>query len=102
MDYEEERINRWTDEKDAWVDGYWFWDWSEQRQKVAKIDTIKKIMEVAPPYHTYGYRIGQWFYGFNLLSEIDEPGEYYIDREILLRILKMDMLLFPRIKISLG
>jgi hypothetical protein len=81
FNYDDQRINLWKNEKDAWVDGYWFWDWSEQREKIAKIDTEKKIIEVVPPYHSYGYRIGQWFYGFNLLSEIDEPGEYYIDRE---------------------
>ena len=81
FNYEDQRINEWKDEKDAWVSGYWFWDWAEQRHKVSGIDTEKKIMEVAPPYHTYGYRLGQWFYGFNLLSEIDEPGEYYVDRE---------------------
>ncbi|WP_152269244.1 right-handed parallel beta-helix repeat-containing protein [Agriterribacter humi] len=81
FNYEDQRINEWKNEKDAWVSGYWFWDWSEQSHKVSKIDTEKKIMEVAPPYHTYGYRLGQWFYGFNLLSEIDEPGEYYVDRE---------------------
>ena len=81
FNYEDQRINEWKSEKDAWVSGYWFWDWAEQRHKVSGIDTEKKIMEVAPPYHTYGYRLGQWFYGFNLLSEIDEPGEYYVDRE---------------------
>ena len=79
--YDDQRIAQWKKEKDAWVHGYWFWDWSEQRHKIAKIDAEKRIIEVVPPYHTYGYRIGQWFYGFNLLSEIDEPGEYYIDRE---------------------
>ncbi|MEO8413087.1 MAG: right-handed parallel beta-helix repeat-containing protein [Ginsengibacter sp.] len=81
FNYDDKRINEWKNEKDGWVDGYWFWDWSEQRQKIASIDTQKMLMEVAPPYHNYGYRIGQWFYGFNLLSEIDEPGEYYVDRE---------------------
>jgi len=81
FNYDEEHLSLWTDEKDAWVHGYWFWDWSEQRHKIAKIDPEKKIIEVVPPYHHYGYRLGQWFYGFNLLSEIDEPGEYYIDRE---------------------
>ena len=80
FNYDDQRINEWKNEKDAWVDGYWFWDWSEQRQKIAKIDTLKKLIEVVPPYHNYGYRLGQWFYGFNLLSEIDEPGEYYVDR----------------------
>lgn len=79
--YEDKRINDWKNEKDAWVSGYWFWDWAEQRHKISNIDTEKNILEVAPPYHGYGYRLGQWFYGFNLLSEIDEPGEYYVDRD---------------------
>jgi hypothetical protein len=79
--YDDQRIAKWETEKDAWVHGYWFWDWSEQRHKIANIVTTKNLIEVLPPYHHYGYRLGQWFYGFNLLSEIDEPGEYYIDRE---------------------
>ncbi len=78
--YSDERISKWTNEKDAWLHGYWFWDWSEQRHKVLGINPGKKLIELVPPYHNYGYRTGQWFYGFNLLSEIDEPGEYYIDR----------------------
>ena len=81
FNYDDPEIAKWKTEKDAWVHGYWFWDWSEQRHKIATIDTTKKLIEVLPPYHHYGYRLGQWFYGFNLLSEIDEPGEYYIDRE---------------------
>ena len=27
------------------------------------------------------YREGQWYYAYNLLSEIDSPGEWYLDRE---------------------
>lgn len=79
--YDDARINRWKDEKDAWVSGYWFWDWAEQRHKVAHIDSAQQVLEVMSPYHNFGYRLGQWFFGFNLLSEIDEPGEYYVDRE---------------------
>jgi len=81
FNYDEQRIDLWKKEKDAWVHGYWFWDWSEERHKILSIDTEKNIIEIVPPYHGYGYREGQWFYGFNLLSEIDEPCEYYIDRE---------------------
>lgn len=79
--YDDQRISRWKEEKDAWVDGYWFWDWSQQRHRIAELDTANRTIEVVPPWHHYGYRAGQWFYGFNLLSEIDEPGEYYADRE---------------------
>ncbi|HPA16226.1 MAG TPA: right-handed parallel beta-helix repeat-containing protein [Verrucomicrobiae bacterium] len=80
--YEGDRPKRWMGEKDAWVQGYWFRDWAEQRHKIASIDAGKKIISVIPPYHNYGYRKGQWFRGFNLLNEIDEPGEWYIDRSL--------------------
>jgi hypothetical protein len=79
--YEGDRPSRWTQEKDAWVHGYWFWDWSDQRQKVKSIDPAQHRLEIEPPFHNYGYRKGQWFYAYNLLSEIDRPGEWYLDRE---------------------
>lgn len=78
---DDQTIFNWKKEKDLWVHGYWFWDWADQRQKVVSIDPITGMIKVAPPYHTYGYRLNQWFYAYNLLSEIDEPGEFYIDRE---------------------
>ncbi len=79
--YEGDRPSRWTQDHDIWLHGYWFWDWADQRQKVSSIDTANHQITLAPPLHSYGYRKGQWFYAFNLLSELDMPGEYYIDRE---------------------
>ncbi len=79
--FDDEHLLTWDDEKDVWVHGYWFWDWAEERHPVAEIVKETKTLKVQPPYHSYGYRKGQWFYAFNLLCEIDVPGEYYIDRE---------------------
>ena len=79
--YEGDRPKRWSSEKDAWVLGYWFWDWAEQRHKIESIDAEQRIITVAEPYHGYGYRKGQWFYGFNILAELDTPGEWYLDRQ---------------------
>ncbi len=79
--FEGDRPLRWIGEKDAWVLGYWFWDWAEQRHKIERIDGDQRSMTLAPPYHGYGYRKGQWFYGFNILAELDSPGEWYLDRE---------------------
>ncbi|MDO5579685.1 MAG: right-handed parallel beta-helix repeat-containing protein [Planctomycetia bacterium] len=78
---DDQRIFHWKKEKDPWVHGYWFWDWADQRQKIVSIDPNSGMIKVAPPYHTYGYRLKQWFYAYNLLSELDEPGEFYIDRD---------------------
>ena len=78
--YEGDRPKRWVGEKDAWVQGYWFRDWAEQRHPIKTLDVENRTISVVPPYHTYGYRKGQWFRGFNLLTEIDMPGEWYIDR----------------------
>jgi len=57
------------------------WDWSDQRHRLKSIDPEKRILEVEPPYHYYGYRKGQWFYAYNILAELDSPGEWYLDRE---------------------
>ncbi len=81
FEYDADRPQRWVGEKDGWVHGYWFWDWAEQRHKIKSIDVEQRIIELEPPYHGYGYRKGQWYYAFNMLSEIDQPGEWYVDRE---------------------
>lgn len=79
--YEGDRPARWVDEKDGWLHGYWFWDWSDQRQKIAEINPEKSQIRLEEPYHNYGYRPKQWYYAYNMLSEIDQPGEWYVDRE---------------------
>lgn len=79
--YDSDRPARWVAEADPWVHGYWFWDWSDQRQRVESIDPEQRVISVEPPYHNYGYRVGQWFYAYNLLCELDQPGEFYVDRQ---------------------
>ena len=79
--YEGDRPKRWADEQEVWLHGYWFWDWADERQKVESIDTEKRIITLAKPYHGYGYRKGQWYYAFNILAELDSAGEWYLDRK---------------------
>lgn len=79
--YEGDRPKRWVGEKEIWLHGYWFWDWADQRQRVESLDTEQHTMTLAKPYHSYGYRQGQWYYAFNVLAELDQPGEWYLDRD---------------------
>ena len=80
--YEGDRPKRWIGEKDVMLHGYWFHDWADQRYRVESIDTEQRIITLpAKPQHTFGFRKGQWYYAFNLLSELDCPCEWYLDRE---------------------
>jgi parallel beta-helix repeat protein len=71
----------WNKEKDIWLHGYWFWDWADENQKIKNINIDEKVITLDKPYHFYGYRKGQEYYAYNLLSEIDIPNEWYLDRE---------------------
>jgi len=78
--YANDRPSRWLDEPDVRLYGYWFWDWFEQFQKVASIDPATRTFTLAPPRSQYGYRKGQRYYAVNIFRELDQPGEWYLDR----------------------
>lgn len=79
LEYKDKRINQWAKEENACVNGYWYWDWAESNLGIIHIDTAKQIMSMEGPEYVYGYKDNCRFYGFNLLCEIDLPGEYSID-----------------------
>ncbi|MGI6458527.1 MAG: right-handed parallel beta-helix repeat-containing protein [Candidatus Hydrogenedentales bacterium] len=78
--YEGERPARWKDEPEVTLYGYWFFGWADSYERVASIDTERHEFVLEEPYCGYGYRAGAPYYALNLLSEIDMPGEWYLDR----------------------
>lgn len=73
-------IARWSVEPEVWMHGFWFWDWADQRIPIASIDSEHHIINMDIAKGTgYGIRRGQWFYAENILSELDSPGEWYLD-----------------------
>lgn len=79
--YDGDRPKRWSGETDVMLHGYWFHDWADQRYRVESIDTEKRIITLpAKPAHAFGFRKGQWYYAFNLLCELDQPNEWFLDR----------------------
>ncbi len=81
FEYTDLSKNKWAKEQDIRISGYWYWDWLEGFQKVEKIDTANRVIALNEPYHHYGYKDGFRYFALNLLSELDEPGEWYMDRE---------------------
>jgi hypothetical protein len=70
----------WKSLDDVWMHGYWDWDWANSYEKLASIDWEKKHVKTTEPFGLYGFRKGQRFYFLNVLEELDQPGEYYVDR----------------------
>src|ERR1043166_9431269 len=78
--YSGDRPRRWKDSADLWVHGYWAWDWANSYERVAAIDLERHLIRTAPPSGNYGFRNGQRFYFLNVLEELDQPGEWFLDR----------------------
>lgn len=92
--YNYERAKNWAKANDVWLYGIFSNGYSDDNIQVEYFDTNKKILKTTQP-HIYGVystkdssnwdvatsRHLRGYYVYNLLEEIDEPGEYYIDRE---------------------
>lgn len=86
--YLDERHARWAGARDAWLYGYFAHGWADRTLKVHETDPVRRTVSCGP------YRLLErtmepvkWFnqgriryHVFNLLEELDRPGEWYIDR----------------------
>ena len=79
--YEGDRPARWAASDDVWVHGYWQWDYAEACDRVKSIDTAAREIITDAPHGYDGYSPGKRYYAFNVLEELDEPGEWYLDRK---------------------
>lgn len=78
--YRGDRPRGWRDVRDLWVHGYWAWDWANSYERVEALDLERRWVRTAPPHGLYGFRAGQRFYFLNVLEELDQRGEWFLDR----------------------
>jgi len=84
FEYGDDRHARWADAKDLWFFGYFRYLWADAAIRIGRIDTAARTVTTAEAYpYGGGMDAGQGiiYYAFNLLEEIDRPGEWYLDRE---------------------
>ena len=70
----------WRDTGDVWVHGYWAWDWANSYERILALDREQHLLRTAPPHGLYGFRKGQRFHFLNVFEELDQPGEWFLDR----------------------
>lgn len=78
--YAGDRPGRWVREPDAWAHGYWGWDWADDSVHIGRVDMAGHRIVVDGKGSGYGYGRGRRWFAENILSEIDAPGEWYLDR----------------------
>jgi hypothetical protein len=80
--YADPRHAKWTGAPDIWLHGFFRYGFADDQIRVAAIDTVAGTIKLASP-HMYGVGNGEPFNEYvalNLLEELDEPGEWYLDR----------------------
>ena len=70
----------WAQESDLWMTGYWGQDWADEWIGVATVDPQRRILRFRNGPPLYGAKVGQRVKVVNALSELDSPGEWYLDR----------------------
>jgi hypothetical protein len=87
------QLSRWAADvaggEKAWTHGMWAWNWADSHRPIVSVDTAKGTVTVGnddvnrdvSPIHT-GSKSAQGgnMYAYNLKSELDQPGEYFMDR----------------------
>ncbi|XP_052072927.1 uncharacterized protein LOC127711025 isoform X3 [Mytilus californianus] len=94
--YLSDRPKQWHNEHDVWAHGFWMWSWADLAIKIQHLDPGNKNITLASktkfglrPGHYNAVnptavrfnRQGGYFRFVNVMSELDEPGEYFVDRE---------------------
>ncbi|MDW8365548.1 MAG: hypothetical protein RMK49_06875, partial [Abditibacteriales bacterium] len=79
FEYADDRPARWAQAKDVWLYGYWRYLWADSGIPVATIDPATRCIQTAAQ-PSYGAQSGMPYFAYNLLEELDAPGEWYLDR----------------------
>lgn len=79
--YEGDRPERWKIDEGVWLQGYWARAYLCEVIKIGALDPAKKQITTAVPL---GYGLDTWgakrYFAFNLIEELDQPGEWVLDR----------------------
>ena len=74
------RIESWATLDDVWLFGYWKYDWADAATPIESYDPATR--QLTPKFvSVYGTKTGAPYYFYNVLEELDAPGEWYLDRE---------------------
>ncbi len=81
--YTDPRHDKWAGQKNVWFQGSFMYGYADDNILVESIDVKKKEVKLSKP-SLYGVGSGRDFrhyVAYNILDELDSPGEWYLDHE---------------------
>lgn len=78
--YSVDRPSRWVNAPDAWVHGFWASRFADFHFSIKSIDPVSKTLTINQTESRFGIWGYSPWYAYNLLEEITQPGEWYLDR----------------------
>lgn len=80
--FDDPHVRTWREPRSLWMNGFWFYDWMEGRDRVAELDQDKMIVKAEKGGDNIEkhFRIGQRMYFYNIIEEL-EPGTCFIDED---------------------
>lgn len=73
-----DRVRSWANSPDIWMFGYFQYDWADSTTPLKSVEDGTITTEYAS---VYGFKEGAPYYFFNVFEELDQAGEWYIDRD---------------------
>ena len=77
--YLQARPARWTTAPDAWMSGLWQNLWADFHVPMTALNTANRTLTVNTG-NLFAVADGHPWYAYNLLEEVTQPGEWYLDR----------------------
>ena len=77
--FNHDKLYEWENEPNIILHGYWKYLWADAYEQVDQIDAGKKIIWLKPPYNNYKFKSNNPFAALNVISEMDNPGEWAYD-----------------------
>ena len=81
FEYTDTRHAKWVGQKNIWLQGTFNYGFADDNINIETIDTLKKQIKLVTP-HLYGLGNGrdfQAYTAYNILEELDSPGEWWLD-----------------------
>lgn len=83
---DEPNAARWGTATDPRIAGFLSWDWAYERTSITAVDPATRYItiNVQPVQEAMVGNTGARYFVYNLLEELDVPGEWYIDRDTMM------------------